>query len=341
MKNYFGFVRDHSASMFHIREAARNDYNQNISAIRDESKKQNQDSIISTMSCGIGRPAKNVWDVRNSSVSQLNSITNYIADGTSTPLFDAVKEVIEELKRVPDADADDVAFLVFVTTDGEDNASYTRDSDLGKMILQLQNTDKWTFVFRVPRGYSSYLVKRLGIHPGNVQEWDQSKKGVEESTIATQSSFTNYFTQRSAGLKSTRTFYTDMSDISRKDLKTNLEDISSKVKILTVPASKDGSQIRDFIEEETGSFTKGHAFYQLTKREKAVQDYKLIAVRDKKTRAVYGGTAARQLLGMPTDRSISVAPGDHANYELFIQSTSVNRKLVKGTKVLVWDGNNV
>ena len=30
-------------------------------------------------------------------------------------------------------------------------------------------------------------------------------------------------------------------------------------------------------------------------------------------------------------------PGDHANYDIFVQSESVNRKLVKGTGLLYWE----
>lgn len=336
MKNYFGFIRDHSASMYHIRNYAKEDFNSNIAVIKEENDKLKQDTIVFTMSACAGRPARNEFDVRNSSISKLKPLTSYAADGTATPLFDAVKDMIEALKAVPDADAAEVAFLVFVTTDGLDNASYTQDSALGKMIQKLQETDKWTFVFRVPLGYKDKLVSRLGIHAGNVQEWEQSKKGVEISTVATRTAFSGYMASRSRGESSTRTFYTDLSDISKKDLKVKLEDISSQVHIYTVGPQDAGKQIRTFFEEAHGEYAKGCGFYQLTKREKAVQDYKKIVIRDRQSRHIYGGDAARKLLGLPTDRSVPVAPGDHSNYDLFIQSTSVNRKLPEGTKVLYW-----
>ena len=44
---------------------------------------------------------------------------------------------------------------------------------------------------------------------------------------------------------------------------------------------------------------KDAAFYQLKKTEFAVQDYKKIIIRDKKTNALYGGDAVRQALGLP------------------------------------------
>jgi len=36
--------------------------------------------------------------------------------------------------------------------------------------------------------------------------------------------------------------------------------------------------------------------------------------------------------------TIKLAPGDHGNFEIFIQSTSNNRKLLAGTKCVYWRG---
>jgi len=73
------------------------------------------------------------------------------------------------------------------------------------------------------------------------------------------------------------------------------------------------------------------------KPENEVQDHKQIAIRDKKTGVIYSGVNARQMLGLPYHGTVKVVPGNHGAYDIFIQSTSVNRKLVKGTQVLYWD----
>ena len=114
-----------------------------------------------------------------------------------------------------------------------------------------------------------------------------------------------------------------------------MEDISTKVWILDVDPTWNGKQIQEFVTSKTGRYNKGDAFYQLTKAESAVQDYKQIAIRDKTNGHIYAGSQARTLLGFPEYGNIRVAPGDHGNYDIFIQSTSVNRKLVGGTKVIV------
>ncbi len=75
---------------------------------------------------------------------------------------------------------------------------------------------------------------------------------------------------------------------------------------------------------------KDSAFYELSKPEK-VQGHKDIAIRDKTT-------GARDLLGLPKYGDIRLAPLDHGNYNLFVQSTSVNRKLMNGTNLMIWKG---
>ena len=61
---------------------------------------------------------------------------------------------------------------------------------------------------------------------------------------------------------------------------------------------------------------------------------KSILIHNKNTGAVYFGNEARNVLGLPHDREIRIVPGNHGDYEIFIQSTSVNRKLLAGTKVV-------
>jgi len=163
----------------------------------------------------------------------------------------------------------------------------------------------------------------------------QDRYGVQAATVQTKSAMRSFYTARSKGAKSTDKFYTDMSGVTLREVKSNLVDISNQVDVYMVDENNDGVQIRDFVEAQGITFTKGYAFYELSKTE-TVQAYKQIAIRDKKTGAVYSGFAARDILGLPHTGEVKVAPGIHGNYEIFVQSTSVNRKLVKGTNVMIW-----
>lgn len=340
MKNYIGFSRDHSASMSHIARFAARDYNDNISAIREAAIAQNQDTIVSVVKCGAGRPAQVVREITNASVTALKPLdeNHYDADGSSTPLFDSVGELIEMFKLVPDANEETTSFLIMVTTDGQENSSKRWNGHtVGEEIKRLQATDRWTFVFRVPRGSRSQLT-RYGISDGNILEWDQTERGTAQSAATTREAFNQFYQQRTEGVKSTTKFYADLSKVSVAEVKASLKDISNQVAIWPVSSSKDGEMIRPFVEERVGAnkMNKGSAFYQLTKSEKQVQDYKIICIREKVTGSVFSGAAARQMLGLPTSGTVKLEPGDHGLYDIFIQSTSVNRKLVGGTNLLYW-----
>lgn len=336
MKNYIAIVRDHSGSMRGLVKGAVRDYNTNISALKQAAEKQNQDTIVSTVKCGAGSRGVVERDIVNSSVKVLREMSerDYSADGPATPLFDSVDEAISILKSVPDYDDPDVSFLVMVITDGAENSSRISGDKLGEEIRRLNKSDRWTFTFRVPRGYASGLARRLNIPDGNILEWDQTDEGFIRATASTRDAIDNYYTSRSLGKKSLQTFYTDLKNVAPIDLKINCEDISRKVQIWRT--SKDDI-IRDFVERKLRkNMLKGAAFYELTKTEKNVQDYKMIAIRDRKTGAVYSGPAARQMLGLPTHGDVQLVPGNHDQYDVFIQSTSVNRKLPVGTHVLYY-----
>lgn len=338
VKNYIGISRDHSASMRPITRAAARDYNDNIASIREASLANNQDTIVSVVECGSGWTDQVRRDIVNSNVTTLQPITEYSANGSGTPLFDSVGELIELFESVPDANDPNVSFLVMAVTDGAENRSRKYSAaKLAAKIRELQNTDRWTFVFRVPRGYAGHL-SRLGIPEGNILEWEQTTRGVEIASQATRDAFDSYYTARSRGATSTKKFYADLSNVTSKDVQVSMRDISSEVLLWPVSHNDDGSAIRDFVESRLNGdpLLKGAAFYQLTKTEPEVQDHKRIVIRDKSTNAIYEGAAARQMLGLPTHGTIRLAPGNFGNFDLFIQSTSVNRKLKKGTQVLYW-----
>jgi hypothetical protein len=338
MKNYVGLSRDHSGSMRSIARAAARDYNDNIASIREASLANNQDTVVSVVKCGHGSRSIVHREIVNSNVNQLSPILEnaYQADANGTPLFDSVMELIDIMSNVPDASDPEVSFLVMATTDGEDNDSRTSAAKLAERIRKLQNTDRWTFVFRVPRGYGRRLIQ-LGIPSGNIFEWDQTEKGVQVAAQANREAFTQYFSGRALGEKSSTKFYANLADVNIKEVKTALTDISSQVQFIPVTQADNQSLIRPFVEAKLGeAMVRGGAFYQLVKTEPKVQANKRIAIREKSTGAVYAGDAARQMLALPVVGTVRLAPDDLGDFEVYIQSTSVNRKLDAGTNLLYW-----
>lgn len=332
VKQYIGISRDHSGSMNPIRTPAMNDYNSQITSLKQASIDYNIPTTVTTVICD-GRVTT---ETINTPIQNINPIRSYFAGGM-TPLYDSVNELIELLSKFPDADNPETCFLIQVITDGEENASRNVSaSTLKSKIQKLQQTDRWTFTFRVPRGYRNKLIRDLGLFEGNVIEWDQTAAGMEVASQATTNAYKDYYVARSTGKKSTKGFYSNLTNVSSSDVKSTMKNISNQLEIFSV--DKDDEAILKFMERKTKKpFVKGTAFYELTKYERAVQDHKKIVIQDLKGGSFYEGAAARRLLGFPDYGTISLSPGDHSHYKIFIQSTSVNRKLKRGTSVLYWN----
>lgn len=115
-----------------------------------------------------------------------------------------------------------------------------------------------------------------------------------------------------------------------------------RFQVMFVP---DDSSIKEFVEENGVTFQRGRAFYQLTKSE-TVNQYKELILRDKLTGEFFNGSQVRDTLGLlPQVGSGGVKeklrPVHLDKYDVFIQSTSSNRKLIGGTSILYevpdWD----
>ena len=332
MKNYIGFINDHSGSMRAIAKAAMTDYNANIAAVKDAATREMLDTVVSVVGVGFPDSHHVTRQVVISNPHVLKPITTWSVDG-GTPLYDGIGNMIELFDSLPDAKDPNVSFLVMVTTDGEEVHSRIYDqSKLAEMIKSRMAMGNWTFVFRVPKSMSMHRITALGVPLDNIQPWDTTDAGMAASTKVTTQAMDNYFTTRSAGAKSTGAFYANAAAVNVAAL----VDISKKVSLYVVPSDKNGIEIRDFILKHRTEYLKGAAFYQLTKTESRVSHTKMILVRDRATGKVFGGKDARSMIGLPNDRNARLHPGDHKGFDLFIQSESVNRKLVADTGVIYW-----
>jgi hypothetical protein len=347
-QQYLGIVRDHSVSMSHLAHAAAKDYNTIIEALKGAAESNGVNSNVCVVRCGVGHSGTFNFENLNTPLKEIQPVVNYQTDGGWTPLFDSVNSAIDQVSMNADSDSmPDASFLVMAITDGVDNKSAMTASGLANRIQSLQTTDKWTFVFRVPMGSKRRLVN-LGIPEGNILEWVQTVQGLEESSVKTVAAVRTYMDEQSRGITSTRSFYANLDDVKPAEVRKEMTNITAKVKFFKVGKPKlvigvsTGSyptySVRDFMERRTRRpYQPGSAFYQLTKSE-IVQEYKQIAIRNKKSLAVYVGSEARELLGIPTVGSIRLKPGKTKEFTIFIQSTSYNRVLVTGTEAMYYKG---
>jgi len=250
-----------------------------------------------------------------------------------TPLWDATGLAVETLSMAMDGDnalLRNAAYIVMVLTDGQENRSSIYNIRTIKNVMSArQATDRWTITFLVPPGHKQSIVN-LGVPAGNITEWEATTKGVETVSTAITNGFSGYYTARAAGKNKVNDFFTtDLSKVTSKDLD-KLQDLSGRIKGWTVDKEV---PIKEFIETHNGGeFFLGAAFYTLMKTE-TIQANKEIMVAEKGKKKVFGGKEARDLLKLP-NYEVKVKPGNHAYFDIFVQSTSVNRKLVRGTRVL-------
>jgi len=91
--------------------------------------------------------------------------------------------------------------------------------------------------------------------------------------------------------------------------------------------------IRDFVQYRGAVYKIGKGFYELTKREE-IQPFKEVVLLDRTSGDMYTGDKARDYIGVPYGtRGYAYPPKDNT-YTVFVQSTSVNRKLMRGTNFL-------
>lgn len=328
------FIMDASGSMSGLEDSVIKLLNDQLAHLKTEFYRGGQKSRVSVITFDYAYNINYVY--KNVDIETARKVTraDYKPYG-STALFDAVGKGINDFLGGASFNEPETSFVVIAYTDGHENASqvYRSGHQLATLIHQAQNTRRFTVTFQVPRGHKHSIIS-LGVPDDNVREFEATERGVYEASQNTSAGLTRHFSNRALGLTETRNFYveTDLSKLKTSDLKRNLDDISSEYGIFV--ADWEG-QIRDFVEDKTQKpYQKGGAYYQLIKKE-TVQGDKDILIYDKLKMALYGGDDARGLVGLPVGADAKVTPGDHANYEIFVQSTSVNRKLMVGQKVAV------
>jgi len=87
--------------------------------------------------------------------------------------------------------------------------------------------------------------------------------------------------------------------------------------------------IKEFCDLMSIRFAKGRGFYEFTKPE-IIQPQKEIVLMNRETGDLYEGEVARRIAGIcANEEKAKIKPGDLPKYRIFIQSTSINRKLLK------------
>jgi hypothetical protein len=255
-----------------------------------------------------------------------NIQTLYCKEG-STRLLDAIGTALNTSKpRRAEAT------LIQVFTDGGENASTIYST--GRLAAELKSEmakDRLTVAVTGPQQAGS-LLKSLGLPDDNFRAWDgRTVESYGQTVQATTSALSTYTESRSKGVTRSTSFYSvDPSKLNAAGVRSHAKKVTpSEVK--TVSSRMDGRAIADFFTR----FEKGRHYYQLVKGEYIEEDKDLVVHIKDKDEFRQGSRSVRLLLGLPESGRIRVKPaGTASNFDVYVQSASVNRKLVEGQKLL-------
>lgn len=345
--NHITLLLDASSSMQRHRHDLVKVADAQIGMLAERSKFHDQETRITVYSFthdGMGNDFKCL--VYDKDVLRMPSIAGLYHPNGWTPLADAVTFVIGDLKLIPEKYGDH-SHLLYVLTDGYEclpgatsTQTHTNRRNLPTLLGGLPVN--WTIAAFAPDAVSKHELVNFGFPRDNIKIWDPNES-IQEVGVAMAAS-TDYYmgTVRSSGARSTKNL-----------LSMNAPDLSEIKQ--TMPTMTHGSyyfeqvteddlgkvtngRIDEFMQLKTGKpySPDGRTYYQMTQRVR-IQPNKKIAIADKQGN-VYTGAEARVKLGLypeGTGAEVRVSPGRWKDYDVFVQSTSFNRRLYPGTRVLV------
>lgn len=295
-----------------------------VKTLADEEVKGNQVfnvTLVPFSSTATWSPTRVASAIRPTEIAALN--TAYPM-GSQTALRDAIGYTIEKSK--PDA-----VTLISVFSDGEENASYAYSAARLKVkIAELDQTGNFTLTFAGPESARQMLVA-AGMPADNFRAWSGSEKEMAAVAADTKSSYEGYIQARSVGQTRSLRFYADTAQVTDPGLRAMTKEVQPS-EIRKVTRHMDGRAIADFYGSK---FNPGHHYYELIKPEYLGDDKDLIVLIKDKGEYRQGSRALRTLLGLPETGRIRIHPDSGAGkYQIFIQSTSLNRKMVEGQTML-------
>ncbi|MEV0501175.1 vWA domain-containing protein [Streptomyces spectabilis] len=336
--NHVALVLDASSSMSHLSGKVVEVADQQIAYLARRSEELDQETRVTvyvfadTVECVI----------YDKDVLRMPSLKQLYRAGGMTALLAAALKSQRELAQTAQLYGDH-SFLTFVLTDGQENVSHRCPDapsgdprELVRAVAGMIETqeDNWTLAVLVPDQMGKREAMQCGFPKDNIAIWDAtSTQGLAEAGLVIQQATEKFMVGRAQGIRGSRAVFSTGAEAVNKDTieAAGLTPVDPSTYQL-IPVAR-AAAIRDWVVECGHTYRTGGAFYQLSKSEK-IQARKQVAVLEKKTDRLYMGPEARALLGLP-DTEVRVKPDHNDDFTIFVQSTSVNRKLVAHTRLLL------
>ncbi|MFJ9411457.1 vWA domain-containing protein [Streptomyces sp. NPDC101393] len=336
--NHVALVLDASSSMSHLSGKVVEVADQQIAYLARRSKELDQETRV-TVYVFANKVECVIYD---KDVLRMPSLKQLYRVGGMTALLAATLKSQRELAQTAQLYGDH-SFLTFVLTDGQENASHrcpdAPAKDPRKLVQAVAKLieaqeDNWTLAVLVPDQMGKREAMQCGFPKDNIAIWDAaSTQGLEEAGQVIQQATEKFMVGRTKGIRGSRAVFSTGAEAVNKDtIKAAGLTPVTPAKYQLIPVTRE-TAIREWVIECGHTYRTGGAFYQLSKSEK-IQAKKQIAVLEKKTDRVYTGPEARALLGLP-DMEVRIKPDHNDDFTIFVQSTSVNRKLAPQTRLLL------
>jgi hypothetical protein len=329
--NHIVLVLDASLSMTMVSDQLIKVADNQIKYLANRSKELDQETRITVYTfASQGGYYSTTPDIRclvyDKDVLRMPSISSLYKANGNTPLIDATLLAFDDLAMTPEKYGEH-SFLVYVLTDGEENASKNKPAALTQRIQNLP--DNWTVATFVPNQTAVFEAKRFGFPKDNIAVWDTTDKGIQEVGEVMRQATENFMVSRSQGVRSIKNLFTmDAPSLSQIDAHMTPLHYGQ----FYMYDVHEVGRIDDFVQQNAKRpYKVGEAYYELSKTE-TIQPQKQVAILGKT--GLYVGPDARKLLNLPPAH-VKVAPNHNVDYKIFVQSTSVNRKLMPNTQLLI------
>lgn len=214
LRTIVALILDQSGSMCTTVAQAVQGYNEQVQQMKLNSKDQ---EILCCLVTFNGQVYEHQWLVNANELSEA-APEDYITNG-STAMRDAIGYTLDKLIKTTDINDENNAYLVFVVSDGDENASqhYSAGS-LRERIQTLQDTKRWTFSYMgCDEKYLKKVAAETAIPVANMAMWSNATPELATRGIKFAAAKMNkYYRERVSGKNCNSRLYS-LDDLSSAD----------------------------------------------------------------------------------------------------------------------------
>jgi hypothetical protein len=327
--NHFGLCIDASPSMANHKLVVPEVIDAYVAFLGRRSRQQNQETRLTVYT--FNSPGNETCLHYDMDVLRVPSMEGRYQLRGTTALVDCTMLAIGEMEQTATLHGMHSHFLAVVSDGQEWSSRKYRPQQLADRIGRLPGN--WTTAAFGPDADAVHSLKQCGFPADNISVWDtRSRTGVEEVGAQLREVSDLLMTGHSSGVhgyNQTPGGLFRLKDFSAADVQAGMTPLEAGRYVLLNVTER--QQIRDMVTAAVGSYRRGSAYYEFMKKEK-IQSDKEFAVE--LGGRIYTGASARSILGLPSE-PVRVKPDHKAGCTIFVQSNSVNRTMIPGTRLLV------